>query len=52
VDGPVFSSRVTIGLRVNGTGHALDFDARTSLLDLLREHLRLTGTKPKLRPVR
>jgi xanthine dehydrogenase YagT iron-sulfur-binding subunit len=36
---------VTIGLRVNGTGHALDFDARTSLLDLLREHLRLTGTK-------
>jgi xanthine dehydrogenase YagT iron-sulfur-binding subunit len=32
-------------LRVNGTGHALDFDARTSLLDLLREHLGLTGTK-------
>ena len=45
MEGPVFSSRVTIGLRVNGTGHALDFDARTSLLDLLREHLRLTGTK-------
>lgn len=32
-------------MRVNGTGHALDFDARTSLLDLLREHLGLTGTK-------
>ena len=45
MEGPVFSSRVAIGLRVNGTGHALDFDARTSLLDLLREHLRLTGTK-------
>jgi hypothetical protein len=37
--------RVAIGLRVNGTGHALDFDARTSLLDLLREHLGLTGAK-------
>lgn len=45
MEGPVFSSRVVIGLRVNGTGHALDFDARTSLLDLLREHLGLTGTK-------
>ena len=45
MEGPVFSSRVAIGLRVNGTEHALDFDARTSLLDLLREHLGLTGTK-------
>ena len=45
MEGPVFSSRVAIGLRVNGTGHALDFDARTSLLDLLREHLGLTGAK-------
>ena len=45
MEGPVFSSRVTIGLRVNGTRYALDFDARTSLLDLLREHLGLTGTK-------
>ena len=45
MEGPVFSSRVAIGLRVNGTGHALDLDARTSLLDLLREHLGLTGAK-------
>ena len=45
MEGPVFSSRVAIGLQVNGTGHALDFDARTSLLDLLRGHLGLTGTK-------
>ena len=45
MEGPVFSSLVAIGLRVNGTGHALDFDARTSLLDLLRERLGLTGTK-------
>ena len=30
---------------VNGRSHELALDARTSLLDLLREHLRLTGTK-------
>jgi len=30
---------------VNGTRHDLDIDMRTSLLDLLREHLHLTGTK-------
>ena len=45
MEGPSFFSRVGIGLRVNGIGHTLDCDARTSLLDLLREHLRLTGTK-------
>ncbi len=30
---------------VNGRSHELALDPRTSLLDLLREHLRLTGTK-------
>jgi xanthine dehydrogenase YagT iron-sulfur-binding subunit len=30
---------------VNGADHDLDVDVRTSLLDLLREHLHLTGTK-------
>jgi xanthine dehydrogenase YagT iron-sulfur-binding subunit len=30
---------------VNGEGHALDLDPRTTLLDALREHLKLTGTK-------
>jgi len=30
---------------VNGTNHDLDIDLRTSLLDLLREQLHLTGTK-------
>ena len=34
-----------ISLRVNGTEHSLDVDCRVSLLDLLREHLGLTGTK-------
>lgn len=32
-------------MTVNGTERALDLDARTTLLDALREHLRLTGTK-------
>src|SRR2546423_13300138 len=34
-----------ITLRVNGTEHRLDVDPRTSVLDLLREHLGLTGAK-------
>ncbi|MFI6936164.1 2Fe-2S iron-sulfur cluster-binding protein [Streptomyces sp. NPDC050287] len=37
------SSRVT--LTVNGTRQAVTVDNRTSLLDLLREHLDLTGSK-------
>lgn len=32
-------------LRVNGIEYALTIDTRTSLLDLLREHLDLTGAK-------
>jgi len=35
----------SISLRVNGAEHALEVDARVSLLDALRERLRLTGTK-------
>jgi xanthine dehydrogenase YagT iron-sulfur-binding subunit len=30
---------------VNGQAHTLDLDIRTSVLDLLRDHLGLTGTK-------
>jgi xanthine dehydrogenase YagT iron-sulfur-binding subunit len=37
--------RATISLRVNGDERSLELDTRTSLLDLLREHLGLTGTK-------
>jgi xanthine dehydrogenase YagT iron-sulfur-binding subunit len=36
---------VTVRLRVNGCTHELALDMRTSLLDALREHLGLTGTK-------
>jgi xanthine dehydrogenase YagT iron-sulfur-binding subunit len=34
-----------VELRVNGVAQALTIDTRTSLLDLLREHLGLTGAK-------
>jgi xanthine dehydrogenase YagT iron-sulfur-binding subunit len=34
-----------IALRINGAEHALEVDTRTSLLDLLREQLGLTGAK-------
>ena len=34
-----------IRLHVNGEDYALELDPRTTLLDALREHLRLTGSK-------
>ena len=36
---------LTITLSVNGRARDLEVDPRTSLLDALREHLRLSGTK-------
>jgi xanthine dehydrogenase YagT iron-sulfur-binding subunit len=39
------SSETTIKLTVNGAPQAITVDVRTSLLDLLRERLQLTGTK-------
>ena len=38
-------NRTTVTLRVNGATATLDVDNRTSLLDLLRERLGLTGSK-------
>jgi len=35
----------TVTLRVNGSSREVSLDMRTSLLDALREHLHLTGTK-------
>src|SRR5260370_848245 len=35
----------SVSLTVNGKRHAFSLDPRTTLLDLLREHLDLTGTK-------
>jgi xanthine dehydrogenase YagT iron-sulfur-binding subunit len=39
------SEPVAVSLTINGTQHALTIDPRTTLLDLVREHLDLTGTK-------
>ena len=35
----------TVSLQINGERHRLAFDTRTTLLDLLRERLELTGAK-------
>ncbi|MBB6123340.1 aldehyde dehydrogenase iron-sulfur subunit PaoA [Sphingobium subterraneum] len=40
---PVSTARVSF--TVNGTPQKLELDTRTTLLDALREHLQLTGTK-------
>jgi xanthine dehydrogenase YagT iron-sulfur-binding subunit len=34
-----------VSFSVNGSPHTLDLDTRTTLLDALREHMHLTGTK-------
>jgi xanthine dehydrogenase YagT iron-sulfur-binding subunit len=39
------TSLATVTLQVNGTSHTLQLDTRVTLLDALREHLGLTGTK-------
>ena len=36
---------VNVTLQINGTGNSLNIDARTTLLDALREHVGLTGSK-------
>lgn len=38
-------SKMPVTLTVNGKLRELDLDVRTTLLDALREHLKLTGTK-------
>jgi len=39
------AATLPVTLRINGTTHAPALEPRTSLLDALREHLDLTGTK-------
>jgi len=39
------TNRFSVQLEVNGQFHAVDLDPRTTLLDALREHLHLTGSK-------
>jgi len=38
-------AKAKVGLTVNGSAVDLEIDTRTTLLDALREHLRLTGSK-------
>ena len=38
-------ARIRVSLQVNGRPHELEVDTRTTLLDALREHLQLTGSK-------
>lgn len=42
---PGSTPQARVTLEVNGTAHTLALDTRTTLLDALREHLHLTGTK-------
>jgi xanthine dehydrogenase YagT iron-sulfur-binding subunit len=42
---PAGTETTHIALTVNGNARRFDLDPRTSLLDALREHLHLTGTK-------
>jgi xanthine dehydrogenase YagT iron-sulfur-binding subunit len=39
------SGLVPVNLRVNGRSHELNLDSRVTVLDALREHLHLTGSK-------
>ena len=43
--GQAGAQRMDVALRVNGSMHRLALDPRTTLLDALREHLHMTGSK-------
>jgi xanthine dehydrogenase YagT iron-sulfur-binding subunit len=45
VTSPDLNDAIPVSLRVNGEKHDLRIDPRTTLLDCLREHLHLTGSK-------
>jgi xanthine dehydrogenase YagT iron-sulfur-binding subunit len=45
LEGRFMSDRLSFTLRINGADHELTLDPRVTLLDALREHLHLTGTK-------
>src|SRR3954469_1615310 len=42
---PAMIATAKVQLKINGKEHALEIDPRTTLLDALREHLQLTGSK-------
>src|ERR1700744_240772 len=39
------SGKISVSLNINGETHPIAIDSRTTVLDLLREDLHLTGTK-------
>src|SRR4051812_37540093 len=43
--GSAVEGAIPVSLRVNGKNYDLQIDPRTTLLDCLREHLHLTGSK-------
>jgi xanthine dehydrogenase YagT iron-sulfur-binding subunit len=43
--GAMSAPTAAVQLKINGTEHKLTIDPRTTLLDALREHLQLTGSK-------
>ena len=45
LDQPPSNAKFRLTLDVNGTPQSISVDARTTLLDALREHIGLTGTK-------
>ena len=45
LSGSTAAAPSTVTITVNGKAHELSLDARTTLLDALRDHLHLTGTK-------
>ena len=45
LDAPASGTTMRVRLSVNGRDHDLDIDPRTTLLDCVRDHLQLTGTK-------
>src|SRR4051812_18575335 len=42
---PEVPAMTKVSFRINGQDRSLDLDTRTTLLDMLREHLQLTGSK-------
>ncbi|MFL6589465.1 MAG: 2Fe-2S iron-sulfur cluster-binding protein [Chthoniobacterales bacterium] len=42
---PIATAVTKFALKINGQEHTLEVDPRTTLLDALREHLKLTGSK-------
>jgi xanthine dehydrogenase YagT iron-sulfur-binding subunit len=43
--GTAADAAVSVALKINGKDVSVEIDPRTTLLDLLREHLQLTGSK-------